>query len=263
MENDDNKASVGTGTPEFTFVGRPDLEGQTPGDAVVSVDPEDKKPEEPTKPEAPEAKKPAGVLQAKVAGIKAVTETTVDEWTNYAVGIVNPETGKYEEYLVPRNAVKLLSALQNTVANKGEAYAEAQVTVSKVIPQPTQDGSPVAVRLQLIDAKLSTAIEQVRDIMVASPEAAYRAMRVNSEPVFEASDCVFMDIVMFFRSKGATGETLRTPHFEMCHDDALKYYNALCAHAEMFKISMKREGIDLDAKQIITSSGGFNARKTR
>lgn len=240
MENEDEKtgpAAVGPGTPEFKFVG------------VVDEQPEP----------GPKAKS----LQAKVVEIKAMADTTTDEWSNYAVGIVNPDTGEFEEHLVPRNAVKLLSALQSTVANKGETYADARVTVSKMIPQPGPDGQPVAVRLQLIDAKLSEALVQVRDIMVASPEAAYRAMRVNAEPVLESSDCIFMDVLLFFRSKGVTGETLRTPHFEMCHDDALKYYNALCAHAELFKLNMKREGVDLDTKQIITTSGGFNAKKSR
>lgn len=229
-----------------------------PAPAAVEMIGEIKLPpkKEPEKPKAPPSH------QAKVVGIKDVKETTEEEFTSFIVGIQNAETKEYEEYFVPRNTFKLLEALENTVKNKGEAYAKVPVKIFKIVPNQQPDGKVVSLKLQLVDELMDVAIAFVKEFMIATPEIAFNALLRNSEPVFESSDVMFIDVLAYFKSKGCTGTTLMSPHANLTEEDVLRYYNAMIAHADMFKANMAKQGIDIDKKKsIIIPPKGFTPPK--
>ena len=208
-------------------------------------------PETPKVPEAPSH-------QAKIVGAKAVKETTEEEFTSFIVGLYNTETKEYEEYFVPRNTLKLLDALENTVKNKGEAYAKTSVKIFKIVPNQDHSGKVLALKLQLIDATLEEAIDFVKKYMIAAPEVAFQALLRNSEPVFESSDAMFIDVIAYFKGKGCTGTTVMSPYAAITEEDVVRYYNAMLAHADMFKSNMAKQGFDIDKKQsIIIPPKGF------
>lgn len=242
--------------PDFEMIGTMEMPKPKPGMVPAEEDQPGNHVRFPDEASKPAEERPAN--QAMVVGVKGLDQTTAEELTSFIVGLQNAESKEYEEYFIPRNTLKLLETLENTVISKGAEYTKTPIKVYKIVASQGRDGQPVAIKLQLIDASIDEAIQIVKAYMIADPDMAFSALLRGSEPVFESSDVIFIDVITYFKSKGCIGTTLMSPHTEMTEEDVTRYYNAMIAHADMFKSNMAKKGFDVEkGPSIIIPPKGF------